>query len=233
MSIRVFTDFDGPLVDVSARYFRVYQFCLEQVAEPGQPLSPLARAEFWACKRDRIPEYQIAIASGFREEQAIEFVRLRREHVHSQPYFPYDVLQADAIAALTCLRDAGIELATMTMRRTCELEPALERFGLTEFFPSSHRYCLADNHVKQGDTRDKPNLLAKALAELPPAACSWMIGDTEADLVAGSTHRIPTLGLLCGIRNRRQLERYKPAAILPSLANATSFILAELSVRAG
>ena len=233
MTIRVFVDFDGPQVDISERYYRVYRFCLETVVEAGQMVTPLSKSEFWAFKRDRVSEEQIALKSGLREDQVVQFVRLRRQHCHSQPYFQYDRIQPDAIAALTKLQNAGVELAVMTMRRVRELEPALERFGLTEFFPLSRRYCLPNDYLKQGDSRDKPLLMAKALGELPPAAYSWMVGDKEADILAGTTHNIPALGLLCGIRNRPRLERYNPTIILPTLLEAVDYILAEVAIQAG
>ena len=233
MTIRVFVDFDGPLVDISERYYRVYRFCLETVVEAGQVVTPLSKSEFWCLKRDRIPEEQIALRSGLREDQTVSFVRLRRQYAHSQPYFQYDRIQPDAIAALTQLLESGVELAVMTMRRVRELEPALERFGLAEFFPPSHRYCLPNDYLKQGDSRDKPLLMTKALDELPQAARSWMVGDKEADILAGSTHNMLAVGLLCGIRNRPQLEKYNPTIILPTLSEAVNYILAEVTIQAG
>ncbi len=231
MTVRVFSDFDGPLVDVSERYYRVYRFCVDEVAEAGQKLNPLSKSEFWNLKRDRVPEEKIALKTGFHPDQTVAFARMRREYAHSQPYFKYDTIQPDAISALAQLRDAGVELAVMTMRRVRELEPALERFGLADFFPPNLRYCLPNDYLKQGDTRDKPLLMAKALKELPVAARSWMVGDTEADLTAGNTHNMPAVGLLCGIRNRQQLQKYNPSVILPTLSDATSYILEDLNIQ--
>ncbi|MGK7911967.1 MAG: HAD family hydrolase [Synechococcus sp.] len=231
MAVRVFSDFDGPLVDVSDRYYQVYRFCVDAIGEAGQQLTPLSKSEFWDLKRDRVPEESIALKTGFRADQTVEFARMRREYAHSQPYFKYDTIQPDAIASLTQLRDAGVELAVMTMRRVCELEPALERFGLAEFFPPHLRYCLPNDYIKQGDIRDKPLLMARALKELPNATRSWMVGDTEADLTAGNTHNMSAIGLLCGIRNFRQLEKYNPTIVLPTLSDATRSILDELSIQ--
>ena len=233
MTVRVFSDFDGPLVDVSERYYRVYRFCVNEVAEAGQQLTPLSKSEFWDLKRDRVAEEKIALKTGFRIDQTVRFARMRREYAHSQPYFKYDTIQPDAVSALAQLHDAGVELAVMTMRRVRELEPALERFGLDEFFPPHLRYCLPNDYVKQGDTRDKPLLMAQALKDLPLAARSWMVGDTEADLAAGNTHNMPTVGLLCGIRNRQQLEQYNASIIVPTLSDATTYILEGLNIQAG
>ena len=43
--LRLITDFDGPIIDVSERYYRVYQFCLEKTLRPNQALQELSKAE--------------------------------------------------------------------------------------------------------------------------------------------------------------------------------------------
>ena len=67
--------------------------------------------------------------------------------------------------------------------------------------------------------------MERALAELPPAADNWMIGDTEADIAAAQKHNIKVIAVESGIRDRAQLERYQPNYYLPSLTHAVDFIL--------
>ena len=62
--IRLITDFDGPIIDVSKRYYRVYQECLEKSRYPDQPVKQLSKDEFWQLKRSRVPEKQIGILSA-------------------------------------------------------------------------------------------------------------------------------------------------------------------------
>ncbi|MFM6283034.1 MAG: HAD family hydrolase, partial [Dolichospermum sp.] len=40
--LRLITDFDGPIMDVSERYYRVYQLCLEKTRYPGQTITELS-----------------------------------------------------------------------------------------------------------------------------------------------------------------------------------------------
>ena len=65
--LRLITDFDGPIVDVSDRYYRVYQHCLAETKRLGQPVRELPKAEFWDMKRARVPETEIAILSGLTQ----------------------------------------------------------------------------------------------------------------------------------------------------------------------
>ncbi|MFH7028719.1 MAG: HAD family hydrolase [Heteroscytonema crispum UTEX LB 1556] len=230
--LRLITDFDGPITDVSERYYRVYQFCLEKTRYPNQTVRELSKAEFWQLKRSHVPEKQIAFNSGLDEEQAQKFTKLRRQTVHTQPYFEYDTLAPGAVDALSKIQQAGIDLAVMTMRRVRELDYAFKKYDLGRFFPENRCYCLSNDYVKTRDIDDKPLLMARALAELPPAADTWMVGDTEADITAAKKHGIKVMAVQCGIRDRAQLELYQPDLIVKDLSAAVDLILERIGVEA-
>jgi phosphoglycolate phosphatase-like HAD superfamily hydrolase len=213
--LRLITDFDGPIMDVSDRYYRVYQYCLAETKRSGQPVRELPKAEFWDMKRARVPETEIGILSGLDAAQARDFAQKRRQTVHTLPYMIYDQPVSTALETLEKVQRAGVDLAVMTMRRVRELEEAFNRCNLGQFFPENRRYCLPNDYVKTGDVKDKPLLMAKALAELPSASDIWMVGDTEADII----------GVLCGIRDRTQLEMHQPDLIANNLSEAVEIIL--------
>ncbi|NJM85655.1 MAG: HAD family hydrolase [Leptolyngbyaceae cyanobacterium SL_1_1] len=223
--LRIITDFDGPIMDVSQRYYRVYQYCLETVQAPHQIVQPLSESEFWHCKRSQVPEREIGHRSGLDVEQAKAFARLRRKTIHTLPYLVYDRPVSSAIAALERIQSAQIDLVVMTMRRAQELEAVLEQHDLSRFFPPDRRYCLSNDYIKQADVTDKPLLMQQALSELPPAASTWMIGDTEADILAAQQHSLPAIAVLSGIRNRDRLAMHQPTLILPDLSAAVDLIL--------
>jgi phosphoglycolate phosphatase-like HAD superfamily hydrolase len=227
MTKRLFTDFDGPIMDVSERYFQVYEFCLSQIKLSDQPVMLLSKSEFWALKRAQVPEIDIALKSGLTEAgQSEQFAQLRRRTVHTDPYFKYDRLIEGAVAALEKAQKAGIELAIMTMRRVRELEPVLEQHDLGRFFPADRRFCLSNDYVKTGDTKDKPKLMERAIATLPHADLQWIAGDTEADIEAGKQFGVTTIGILSGIRNETQLRTQTPDAIADRLIDAVEIAIA-------
>jgi phosphoglycolate phosphatase-like HAD superfamily hydrolase len=226
--LRLITDFDGPIMDVSDRYYSVYQLCLEKTKHPGQAICDLSKEEFWDLKRSQIPENQIGIISGLDEIQAEEFARLRRKTVHELPYLVYDRPIPSALETLEKLRTQGVDLVVMTMRRTRELEMAFEQYDLRKFFPAECCYCLSDDYIKTADIKDKPLLMEKALKELSPAADTWMVGDTEADIIAAKTYNIKVIGVLSGIRDRERLEHYQPNFIANNLAEAVDIITANI-----
>ncbi|MDP5337568.1 MAG: HAD family hydrolase [Nodularia sp. (in: cyanobacteria)] len=231
--LRLITDFDGPIMDVSERYYRVYQFCLQQIQHPEQFVQQLDKAEFWQLKRSRVPERQIALNSGLDATQAQEFTQLRRKTVHTDSYFQYDILIPGAVEALLKIQQAGIDLAVMTMRRVRELDYAVKKYDLGSFFPENRCYCLENDYVKTTDVEDKPLLMQRALAELPEAADTWMVGDTEADIAAAKKYGIKVMAVESGIRDRTQLEIYQPDLIVQDLSTAVKLILESGRVKIG
>ncbi|MBK1988814.1 HAD family hydrolase [Sphaerospermopsis aphanizomenoides BCCUSP55] len=225
--LRLITDFDGPIMDVSERYYQVYQLCLQKTKYPDQEVTQLSKAEFWQLKRSHTPEKYIALKSGLNEEQAQEFTKIRKQTVHTQPYFQYDILVPGALDALAKVQQAGIDLVVMTMRRVRELDYAIDKYNLGNFFPENRRYCLSNDYVKTRDIEDKPLLMTRAVAELPPAANTWMVGDTEADIAAAKKHDIKMIAVESGIRDRLQLESYQPDLIVKNLLTAVNMILSE------
>ncbi|WP_008309805.1 HAD family hydrolase [Leptolyngbya sp. PCC 6406] len=233
--LRIFTDFDGPIMDVSERYYQVYQVCLAQAREQDQTVTVLPKEQFWQMKRAQVPERHIGQMSGLHDDQARRFAQLRRETVHSLPYLRHDRVLPGAATALERLQSLGCDLVVVTMRRAHTLNLVLEQQPqIGRFFPTDRRYCLADDYLKDQDVVEKPRLMARALAQLPPQPQSWMIGDTEADIAAARAHGIPIVAVLSGIRNRERLLAYGPDAIVDNLPQAVDAIVQQapaMSVR--
>lgn len=223
--LRLITDFDGPIIDVSERYYRVYQDCLDKTRRSSQQVRELTKREFWRLKRSRTPEKQIGIISGLDEAQAQEFAQLRKKTVHTQPYFQYDTLAPGAVDTLLKVQKAGVDLAVMTMRRVRELDYAFKKYDLGRFFPENRCYCLSNDYVKTRDIDDKPLLMARAMKELPSAREIWMVGDTEADIISAKKQGIKVIAVECGIRDRNQLQSYEPDLIVADFSSAVNLVL--------
>jgi len=226
--LRIFTDFDGPIMDVSERYYRVYQHCLAEVKEPDQPVTMLSKAEFWKLKRAQVPERQIGCLSGLHDDQARQFALLRREIVHSLSFLPHDRLVPGSVEALHHIRTLNYDLAVVTMRRSHTLDRVLAQHHLESFFPPQVRYCLPDDYIKTHDVVEKTRLMEQALIDLPTACITWMIGDTEADIAAARAHDLPVVAVLSGIRDRNRLTAYSPDFIVDNLQAAIATITAQV-----
>jgi phosphoglycolate phosphatase-like HAD superfamily hydrolase len=249
--LRVITDFDGPVMNLSERYYQVYRFCLAQFnggklpepslkisstlrtsshRSPARPtLKPLSKEAFWQLKRAQTPEQDIGLLSGLSPQQALEFAQCRARHAHTHPYFDYDTLVPGAVAALERLHQSGADVAVMTLRRESELDYALKQHNLGHLFHPERRFCLKDDYLKTGDVDDKTALMTQAMEQLSACEQTWMVGDTEADMTAAHSQNIPVIAVLSGIRDLAQIHLYEPDWIVPDLAAAVQMILQQAS----
>jgi phosphoglycolate phosphatase len=235
--ITVFCDFDGPIVDVSDRYYSTYHLALTDTAkfysEFSQPrltplelllkLTTLTKSQFWQMKQNRVPDREIAHQSGLAGEQIDFFLRRVQEIVNCADLLDLDKIQPGVTWALGLLRSQGCKLILVTLRDRDEAIEILERHGLRQLFTGIYGTASRDA-AYQNYSEVKTQLLKRAMREhriMPmKLAQSWMIGDTEADVLAGQAMGISTIALTCGIRSSSQLDRLQPTRIKADLLSA-------------
>jgi phosphoglycolate phosphatase-like HAD superfamily hydrolase len=223
--IRLISDFDGVIVDLSERYYQVYLWRLAQVRSPDQQITTLSKSDFWQLKQQKASQTEIALQSGLSTDQIPLFKKLRDDHAHRLENMVHDRPIPAAIAALQLAQDLDWEIMTVTMRRTSELAEAFRLYPeLNPYFPGDRRFTIPDNAERNKDLDQKPQLLAQTLAQLPPHDRTWMVGDTEADIRAAQSHNIPAIAVLSGIRDRQTLETYQPDFIVQNLLEAVQLI---------
>lgn len=225
----IFCDFDGPIVDVSDRYYSTYQLGLAdtqaiyQAQGKNLPIHILSKVQFWKMKQDRVPDIEIAMRSGLHQEQIEIFLQRVNEIVNQPTLLCKDRLQPGVQWALALLHSQGARLVLVTLRCETQATQILQNYGLARLFS---RICgTKDQHAAYwNNTQQKIQLLAQVLTEQkeqgfhPEAA--WMIGDTEADILAGQSVEIPTIALVCGIRSYKKLEQFSPTLIHHNLLSA-------------
>jgi len=220
MALTVFCDFDGPIVDVSERYYRTYCTCLERACDAPQRLP---KAEFWRLKRDRVPDAEIARRSGVRAQELAQFVREVQHTAHQPQLLALDRLQPGADRALQRLADREVRTVIVTLREVTQVAAVLEQFGLADaiaaLYGTDDRVAAYRNNVER-----KQFLLARALTDQSEPV-AYVIGDTEADLLAARALGIPSIALACGIRSPSYLLRYQPQRLQPDLACAAAYLL--------
>jgi phosphoglycolate phosphatase-like HAD superfamily hydrolase len=238
-TLTVFCDFDGPIVDVSNRYYTTYQLGLSETQTLYQtqgiflPIQPLSKQQFWQMKQNRVPDVEIAMRSGLQEEQ-IDFFLGRVVEIVNQPnLLQQDKIQPGVSWALALLHSQGVRLVLVTLRCQLQATQILRNYGLTRLF--SGIYGTSDRHAAyQNQAILKQQLLEKAIAEQSPLPggpiSAWMVGDTEADLLAGQAHSIPTIALTCGIRSRFYLQQFQPTRIDSDLLSAAHYLLESLKM---
>src|SRR5215510_2576050 len=123
-------DLDGPILDVSERYYQVYCDCLRSIGAP-----PLDKASYWELKRKKVSEPDILAQAGIDRSEVIQaYVYVRNTRVESENYLKFDQVWAGTDETLKILR-MGRALALVTMRTSRELlVRQLERLHLRDSF---------------------------------------------------------------------------------------------------
>lgn len=232
--LTVFCDFDGPIVDVSERYYSTYCQGLAAVQAENQrsslPLHCLSKAQFWQMKQERTPDREIAMRSGLQADQIDFFLQQVSQIVNQPQLLHQDRLQPGVRHALSMLHTQGVRLILVTLRRQTQAQQWLQSEGLAHLFT---RICGTpdDSFAYANLAQHKTELLNSVIDE-----CSWrnpntvgtsacMIGDTEADILAGQAAGIPTIALTCGIRSQSYLQSFQPTAIHANLVAAVYDLL--------
>lgn len=191
----VFFDLDGPLLDVSGKYYRAY---VDLLANKGHDC--LSKDEYWNCKRNRTPVQQI-LNRTHAGELFDWYINERKRIIESDTYFAYDRLQDKSIDVLEYLAKKH-KLILCTLRSSSvQLNKELEHFNIKKYFA----HLLVSGKELTPRWKMKVNLI---MDEFPNAKNSKtvFIGDTETDIVAGQNLGSTTIGVLNGIRSYEMLE---------------------------
>jgi phosphoglycolate phosphatase len=232
----VFCDFDGPIVDVSARYYSTYRLALSNVCKYYNTdnflvsLTPLSQEEFWHMKRNRVPDIEIAGKSGLLPAAIDPFLAQVSYIVNHSDLLYQDVIQPGVSWALNLLCSQGIKLVLVTLRDQEQAEQILAKSNLLHLFSGVFGTHASEDVAYVNSIELKTQLLKNAAAVHWPVtvrdqqtACT--IGDTEADVWAGRNLGIETIALTCGIRSQEYLQQQSPSVILEDLVSASNYLL--------
>lgn len=204
----IFIDLDGPILDVSEKYYQVYRSVVLTLG--GRPLG---KNRYWHLKRNKfsLPKL-LEMSAIYGDKNTLLFKSHWLSLIERKAFLAYDKPWPHIKGLLRCLKNRyRLVLATLR-RRKPNLDWQLERFELGSYF----NLVLCQNG-NQGGWMDKYKLIKESgVLE----ASSVLVGDTEIDILAGRRLGIKTIALLCGLRCRDVLALYKPDYILSSLNEA-------------
>ncbi len=222
-TLTVFCDFDGPLVDVSDRYYNTYQIALDrtydyyQTHESHFRKTPLSKEQFWQMKQERVCDQEIALRSGLEVQHLPYFLQQVRTIVNDPLLLRKDKFHQGVNWALARLHSEGICLVVVTLRCQEQVTQLLSNYGLLRLF--SGVYGTSDETIAYPNNVEcKTALLKQAVAE-QGSKQDCMIGDTEADILAAQAVGIRAIALTCGIRSFSYLQQFNPDHIESNLLN--------------
>ena len=220
----IFCDFDGPIVDVSDRYYQTYKLCLDRIKRTELNSRKLSKKQFWQMKQHRISDIKIAKRSGLRSEQISPFLQEVRTIVNAPELLQTDRIQPGVKWALEMLRSQGTKLVLVTLRCQSQVKQILKATELEYLF--SGVYGRKDTHsAYQNNAEFKTELLKEAIANYSHKSSNYMIGDTEADIIAAKQTGINSIALTCGIRSSHYLSKYQPDYLCEDLLSTVHHIL--------
>lgn len=233
----VFCDFDGPIVDVSERYYQTYRKGLLAIGElyrqqSGQILylQPLSKDQFWQMKQNRTADLEIAACSGISTDLFAPFMQQVAKIVNHPSLLSWDCMQPTAQAALDHFRRCNMRLVLVTLRHPRQVQSFLQAQGLEDLVDEVHGvFDIKAAHANR--VEQKCELLASAIAQQQTQGHltqgSWMVGDTEADILAGQSMGLSTAALSCGVRSTQYLQRFAPSGIYDCLMTAAREVVSD------
>jgi phosphoglycolate phosphatase len=194
--MKIFFDLDGPILNVSYRYYSIYSNLLR---EGGH--CPLTKEEYWDYKRKRVSESEIVnktCPASFIES----YISKRPALIEDFNYLMMDRLQEGVVEVLeSWSRWHDLHIVTLRNNRAT-LMKQLGYFEIRKYFSYVHSIDGND-----GTWEVKYRLLKNEVND--PKECI-IIGDTEMDIKAGKALCIKTAAVTCGIRTEEGLAFAEP-----------------------
>ena len=231
----VFCDFDGPIVDVSERYYRTYREGLRAIASICQEehnidldITPLTKDQFWLRKQNKIADSEIASCSGVPAKWFGRYMQQVERIVNHSDLLCWDRIQPAAVEALVHFKQANMRLVLVTLRQPGQVNQFLRDQGLThlvdEVYGASGESAAYKNRVEH-----KRELLTEAMKQQQSKGYSltqsWMVGDTEADVLAAKEVGLPSAALSCGVRSADYLRSLNPTEVYSELLTAAQAVV--------
>ncbi|MCM2265298.1 MAG: HAD hydrolase-like protein [Desulfuromonadales bacterium] len=193
-------DLDGPLLDVSGRYYQLYADLVGEIG--GRPVD---RAVYWESKRCKLSEGKILAMSGLDGAEG-PYQERRLALIETECYLELDRPWPGTRGFLQRL-GALAPLGLVTLRHSeALLQWQLATLGLRDCFDW---VLCADGCGNQTDKHDlKAGLVHREFGTTP--LHGWFVGDTETDIRAGRQLGLKTAAIGFGIRTQALLELLAP-----------------------
>ena len=111
----IFIDFDGTLVDIAPRHYRVYKKCVEKMGG-----TPLDRKKYWELKRDNISWNELLPMSGLEVNNRDDYLKLFIDRIELLEELYRDELFVDSLSMLKKLSSNGNKLYLLSLRRNSD-----------------------------------------------------------------------------------------------------------------
>jgi phosphoglycolate phosphatase-like HAD superfamily hydrolase len=210
-----FLDFDGTLIDVSDKYYKVYHTFIN--IHHGLALD---KETYWNLKRKNTSNDNLCSLSNISPEFGVKLKAYTAEVIETEEFLSEDNMIDGVANYLKYLRiEMGAQLILITMRKNkTNLYSQLERLEIGSDFDKIILPALTD-----ASNTDLPKHHAIASLKLNHTQ-SFIAGDSGMDIKAGKALEIQTFAVLSGIRNYEVLQKYNPDFIVNTLPEISKIL---------
>ena len=196
----LYFDLDGTILDIRCRLYSIYVDIVKELNGAA-----LSEEVYWKAKREQLPEELIAKRSNI--ESLPKYIRLRKARIELPKYLECDKLIPQALESLSELSKNN-RMMLVTLRKSKQnLYQQLRKFKIEPLFDG---VLVGDDGEERW--RSKAKIISND-SRFEPRDCS-IVGDTEADILAGKNLNIITIAVLSGIRSEKKLLLNHPDYVI-------------------
>ena len=203
----MFWDLDGPILDVSLKYYNLYR----DILLDNNKL-PLDKKDYWRYKRSQMSNYKILSYSDAQD--IINIYNLSwMNMIETKKYQDYDKLQPRIKEILNnCNTKYDLVMVTLRSDRN-RLFSQLSSVNIINYFSN----ILSSGEDIKPRWKIKYNLISNYLNNLNQDK-HLLITDTDTDIIAGKKLKFCAIAISNGIRNNNILLVSKPDYIFNSIS---------------
>lgn len=213
-------DLDGPILDVSEKYYRIYTDFLQQYT--GAEV--LSKKKYWDLKRTRVQDADILALSNVVSCLG-EYQEFKMQRIEDESYLAYDVIWPELKEVYEKLfkkhRVVLVTLRTYENKTLWELNNHLQ---ISSWF-SDVLSLSGDMYPKGLRWKAKSDALLNSGIDLSfNKKDLFFVGDTETDIKAAKELGIHSIAVSFGIRSRDLLELAEPDIIIDTPCELAEFL---------
>jgi phosphoglycolate phosphatase-like HAD superfamily hydrolase len=202
--MKIYFDLDGPILDVSPKFYKIYSDLLN---EYGYPL--LSKEVYWQFKKEHTPCPEI-LKRTCPPEIVEPYIKKRLEIIENFSYLKTDQVVPGACQVLDRLSKKHTLILVTLRNRSETLSQELDYFDLKKYFK---KVLSQDNNP--GDWQTKARLIRED--ESFNNKDVVIIGDTQADIKCGKDLGMITVAVLSGIRTEELLRKAEPDFLIEDI----------------
>lgn len=208
--MKVFCDLDGTLIDISTRHYKVYSELVNSFKG-----NAVDKATYWDLKRKKTKWIELLPMSSLPATLESDFLSAFISKIEDVSYLEIDKPFEGVFESLDLLKQKH-QLYLVSLRRNeNNLKQELAWLGLQSHF---------DEVLSGHSENDGYDVKIALIKERLRGEAGAIIGDTEADIVAGKELGLTTIAVTSGIRDEQFLTELKPDYLVASFAKAATLL---------